>query len=119
MGEEKWNHMAGTALQITLYQANDEIKQTFTRTIIPWGVLKKAITLTRSLDEENITEKDMDSIAGLVVEAFGNQFTIKDLDESSDIGEMLSVLKNIVTRASMLVQANPTIPPSRKKRRSS
>jgi len=110
--------MAGTPIRITLYSANDEVKQTYTRMVIPWGILKKAIALMRSFDQASVAEKDMDAIASLVVEAFGNQFTVKDLDESSDIGDMLSVLQNIVARASALVQANPTMPPSPKRKRS-
>jgi len=112
--------MAGTPITITLYGANDEVKKTYSRTVIPWGILKKAIALTKNLDEENVSS--LDAIAGLVVEAFGNQFSIQDLDEGADFGEMISALQNIVARASALVQANqvnPTMAPgSRKNKRS-
>ena len=112
----------GTPITITLYGANDEEKQTFSRTVIPWGILKKAITVSKTIDTENAGSIDVDAIAGLVVEAFGNQFSIKDLDAGADVGEMISVLQNIVARASALVQANqvnPTMAPgSRKNKRS-
>jgi hypothetical protein len=111
--------MSGTPITITLYGANDEEKQTFSRTVIPWGILKKAIALSKSINEDAVGSQDIDAIAGLVVEAFGNQFTIQDLDVGADVGEMISVLKNIVARAGALVQANPTMAPgSRKKKRS-
>ena len=110
--------MAGTPITITLYGANDEEKQTFSRTVIPWGILKKAISLTKSINAEAVGSQDIDGIAGLVVEAFGNQFSIQDLDAGADVGEMISVLQNIVARASVLVQANPTMAPGSKKRKS-
>jgi hypothetical protein len=107
--------MTGTPITITIYDAHDEPKP-YSRTVIPWGVLKKAIALTKTIEKEHVTEQDMDAIAGLIVDAFGNQFAIEDLDKGADIGDMLAVLQSIVARASALVQANPTLPvPSRKK----
>lgn len=108
--------MTGTAITITLYSADNEVKQTYTRTVIPWGILKKAIALTRSLDQEQVGSEDIDAVAALVVEAFGSQFTVQDLDQGADIGEMMSVLQGIVARASALVKVNPTVTPTPSKR---
>jgi len=108
--------MSGTPIKITLYGADDEGKE-FSRSIIPWGILKKAIGLTKSIDQKDVGEKDMDAIAGLIVEAFGDQFTIKELDNGADIGEMIAVLENIVARASALVKSNPTLRPSLNKKK--
>lgn len=108
--------MSGTPLTITLYASGDE-GQTYTRSIIPWGILKKAIALTKSVDQKNIGEKDMDAMAGLIVEAFGNQFSVNDLDNGADVGEMFTVLQNIVARAGALVRANPTIASSSKRKK--
>ena len=109
--------MAGTPLTITLYGPDSEPGKEYSRSIIPWGILKKAIALTKSIDQKDVTGADMDAIAGLVVEAFGDQFTLKDLDQGADIGEMLSILHSIVARASTLVRANPTPTPSSKKKK--
>jgi len=116
---EKWKElMANTPITITLYGANDEEKRTYSRAIIPWGTLKRAIRLTKSVNQNAISEGDMDAIAGLVVEAFGEQFTLDELDKGADIGEMLVVLENIVSRAGALVKANPTnLPPSNSKKK--
>jgi len=108
--------MPGTPIKITLYGADAEGKD-YSRSIIPWGILKKAIALTKSIDQENVEEKDMDAIAALIVEAFGDQFSIQDLDNGADIGEMIAVLENIVARASTLVKSNPTMMPSSRKRK--
>ena len=108
----------GTPLSIVLYGADDDPIKEYTRSIIPWGILKKSIALTRAIGKKDVAEADVDAIAGLVVEAFGNQFTIQELDAGADIGEMLTVLQSIVARAGELVNANPTVTPSRTKRRS-
>jgi len=61
----------------------------------------------------------MDAIAGLIVDVFGNQFSVQDLDNGADVGEMLAVLQGIVARASALVKANPTdLPPKVKPKKS-
>jgi hypothetical protein len=110
--------LPSTPITITLYEADDEIKKTYSRTVVPWGILKKAIALTKSLDTEKVRTEEIDAIAGLVVETFSNQFSIQDLDAGADVNEMISVLQSIVTRASALVQANPTVTPGSKKPRS-
>jgi len=53
----------------------------------------------------------VDQIAGLVVEVFSDQFTLEDLDNGADVGEMLAVIQNIVARANG-VSLNPTPPES-------
>jgi hypothetical protein len=113
---EKWKETMQAPIKITLYGAGEEPKQEYTCAIIPWGVLKKAIALTKSIDQNDVGEEDMDAIAALVVQAFGNQFTVQDVDAGADIGEMLAVMQSIVARASNLVQANPTPLPTAKKR---
>jgi len=40
--------MPPTPIRLTLYTANDEVNKEYSRSTIPWGVLKKAITLTMS-----------------------------------------------------------------------
>lgn len=106
--------MIGTPIKITLYTSEGEVKQEYSCSLIPWGILKKAIALTKGIDQANIAEQDLDAIAQLVVDVFGKQFSIADLDTGADIGEMMSVLQAVVSRASGLVQANPTPPISSK-----
>ena len=48
-------------------------------------------------------------VTGLVVEAFGNKFSIQDLKDGADIGEMMAVLNVIVNKAAVGMP-NPTIP---------
>lgn len=108
--------MIGTPIKITLYSSSGEPMQEYSCSLIPWGILKKAIALTKGMDPENIGEQNLDAIAQLVVDVFGKQFSIADLDTGADIGEMMSVLQAVVSRASVLVTPNPTPPvPSKTK----
>lgn len=102
--------MAGSPITLTLYGANDEVVGEYSRTIIPWGILKRAIRLSKSMDKENPADEDMDAIAGLVVEVFGNQFTVEDLSNGADVSEMVTVLTAIMSKANAVMPANPTKP---------
>lgn len=95
-------------LTIHLYDGNDKITKTFSRQRIPWGVLKRAIRMAETLDEENITAEDLDNIAGLVSDAFGGDVTIEELDKYGDISEMMTVIQGIIERATVTVP-NPQV----------
>jgi len=97
-------------MEITLYGPDNEVKATYTRLFVPWKLLKVAVRLAKELDPQNLTEADTDALAGLVVETFGNQFSIQDLDEGADITEMVTVLQQIVSKARGGVP--PVNPPS-------
>lgn len=124
-----------TAISISLYGKDDELIKTYTREIIPWGILKKATRLMDSLDEtsaapqkkwfwENLfgkkenkerpEEKQMEAISQFVVDLFGNQFTVKDLENGADVGEIMTVFQSVIARANATVKGNPTTRQPRK-----
>lgn len=94
---------------IHLYGEDNEIEHSFTRSFVPWKMLKKAVKLSQEVDFDKLKAEDVDQIAGLVVEVFGDQFTLEDLDNGADVSEMLVVIQNIVARANA-IQLNPTPP---------
>lgn len=96
-----------TPLHITLYDANDEVIAEHDRNHVRWGILKAAMRLAQNFNSENPSEAEVDALAGLVVDAFGNQFSISDL-ENADIDEMLAILNQIVAKAGSLMRSNPT-----------
>ena len=99
-----------TPMVITLYDPEtDEIKATYSRMFVPWKLLKLAVRLAKTLDAQNMTEEDVDSLAGLVVEVFGNRFSIQDLSDGADVGEMMTVLNTIIAKARGAMP-NPTPP---------
>ncbi len=100
-------------ISIKLYGPDDEELKTCTRSVIPWGILKKAIRINQTIGKKaggDLDEEDVDALAGLVVEIFGDQFTVEDLDKGADVSEMMAVIQAIVARAGALVQADPTAP---------
>lgn len=98
-------------MQITLYDENSEPVKSFTRGFVPWKLLKRAVRLANSMDKAKMKEEDLDELAGLVVETFGNQFTVEQLNDGADVSEMMAVLTAIVSAASgSMAPANPTNP---------
>lgn len=88
-------------IQLTLYDPEtNEVVSDHTRIFVPWGILKKAVGLTH-MDRNNLTEEDVDMIAGIVVETFGNKFSVSDLDKGADLEEMMAVVDNIIARATL------------------
>lgn len=97
-----------TPMVIRLYDKDNEFVE-FTRLFVPWKLLKVAVNLSKTIstNPENTTEEDVNALASLVVEVFGNQFSIEDLNEKADISDMISVLQTIVSKAT---GSNPTFP---------
>jgi hypothetical protein len=101
--------MAGTPISITLYGEGDEVLSTHTRMFVPWKILKAAVKLSKGMDKDAMTEEDVNTLAALVVEAFGNKFSIDDLNEHADLSDMMNVLQMIIGKATNGM-ANPTLP---------
>jgi hypothetical protein len=103
-----------TPIEITLYDPEtDEVKQTYSRAFVPWEVLKATIRLIPMLnsdDPSSMSEDLIEEMAGLVAEAFGNRFSAQEASRGCDIGEMLTVLINIMARAEQLMPATPANP---------
>ena len=97
-------------MEITLYGDDNEVKATYSRMFVPWKLLKKAIVLAKHLDKDNLTEDNIDELAGLVVEVFGNKFSVAELNDGADVGEMMTVFTAIISKAQMGAPANPTQP---------
>ena len=108
MAEEKLK-----LLQITLYGEDDEIKDTYTRSFVPWKLLKQAVRISKEMDPANIKEEDIDLLAGLVVEVFGNKFSVADLNDGADVEAMIAVLNTILSKARLNMPGNPTLPPAK------
>lgn len=93
---------------IHIYGKDDEVMGTYTRSFIPWKILKKAVKLSSTLDPNKLTEENVEELAALVVASFGDQFTVDDLNDGADVGEMMAVLRQIVSRANGGVESPRT-----------
>jgi hypothetical protein len=106
-------------IEITFYEADDEntVKARYTRSIVPWGVLKRAIKFAKSVDLTKLQDLSdfadlpddlADELSSIVVFAFGDRFSMLDLEKYVDTNDMMAVLNNILARAGNA--ANPTPP---------
>ncbi len=102
-------------LKITLYDPEtDEVKKDYTRSFIPWRLLKKSIRMSKvlaNIDQENLQDEDVDAITSLVVDVFNDQFTVEELNNGADLMEMIAVIQGIIARA----EGVPVNPPPKGK----
>jgi len=95
-------------IELTLYDPEtNEVIKTYTRSFVPWGILKRAIRMKNSITTADVKEEDLDEIASLVVAIFGDQFSLEQLNAGADIGEMASVVRAVISRASQFVEGRP------------
>ncbi|BCY18693.1 hypothetical protein hrd7_25420 [Leptolinea sp. HRD-7] len=103
--------MSGAPIVLTFYnQETHDVEKTFSQAFIPWRMMKKVAKLLKiNLDPENLDEKTVDEISGLVVDVFCGRFTAEELENHTDLEEMVTVLQAIMTKVSgMLPDGNPT-----------
>lgn len=121
-------------IKLTLYDADDTEIETYERSRIPWGILKKAIALQTKVkqaetkeeakqwwqiwkkDEETSTEDaQILAISQFVVELFEKKFTVRQLEEGADVSEVMAVFRAVLARANAAVGqvVNPQKPSPR------
>ena len=99
------------SIELELYDEDSEVVKSLHRVVVPWGILKKAIRMGKVLDKpgDEMTEDDINQVSDLVVEIFGeDKVTRAELDKYADIGDMMAVLMNIISRARGII---PNAPP--------
>ncbi len=101
-------------LVLHLYDENNEVTKTCTRSFVPWKMLKKAINLYKQIGSkppEDYEESDIDALTEYVMALFNGQgLTIELLDEQSDVTEMMALIRSVVNRAKGIM--DPTLPPT-------
>ena len=104
-------------IELHLYNDQDEVTDTLTRTRIPSYLLDMAIDLQASMADSD--KPNTDALFDFIVEFYGHKVEREDLKKQTDLGECLSVLQSIITRATQLTmqyaQANPQVPSPKKK----
>lgn len=100
------------AIELTLYNSDNEPVKELSRLIIPWGVLKKSIRLARMITKkaDELGEEDLDSLTSLIIQVFGeDKVTAEELEAGADIGDMIATIQQVVARGQGLV---PNPPPA-------
>lgn len=112
-------------IKLTLYNADDEPIETYERSRIPWGILKKAIVLQTKIKQAETNEEGRQwwqvwkkdertsvedaqilAISQFVVELFGNKFSVRQLEDGADTPEVLSVFRAVLARANQAVNSS-------------
>ena len=102
-------------VRITFYNPDDSIKAEFCKLRIPLGLVDIALDLAENMEQRSDRET-WDAVKAFIVEAFGEQFTLNELNEGADLGDILSVFNTIVAKienASRSFNPNPQRPGSR------
>jgi hypothetical protein len=94
-------------VSLTLYDNNDEVIKTYQKSVIKWGLMKKAIRLGKGMSDEDFGEADFDKISEFVCELFDNQFTLQELENGADVAEVFTAFKAVINKAqSMNISPN-------------
>ena len=87
-------------IELSLYDENDEVIRTYSKSIVRWGILKQAIKLAKILDESGgFGDSDMDAISAFVCRLFDDQFTVEELENGAEVSEIMSCFRTVVRRA--------------------
>lgn len=86
-------------ISLNLYDENDEVTNTLEKSVIKWGIMKKAIRLGKNINVENFEENDFDKISAFVCEVFDNKVTVDELETGADMGDVFSVFKSVINKA--------------------
>lgn len=102
-------------LRITLYGVNDEIKKELTRSIVPWGILERAIDLQdvfQNIDTAalaNVSRDQIEELTSFVTFIFDDQVTADELKRGASLEDMFTLYTQIFTMVSQVMQKNPMI----------
>ena len=99
-------------VELTIYDSENEPVKKLSRLIVPWGVLKKAVRLAKSIakNPDDLGESDLDELTGLIIQVFGeDKITREELEAGADIGDMIVTIQAIVGRGQGLL---PNAPPA-------
>jgi hypothetical protein len=102
-------------LRITLYGVNDEIKKELTRSIVPWGILERAIDLQdvfQNIDTAalaNVSRDQIEELTSFVTFIFDDQVTADELKRGASLEDMFTLYTQIFTIVFQVMQKNPMI----------
>jgi hypothetical protein len=114
--------MTTAPIELNLYNENDEVIGTLSRSRIPSYLLDMAIELQSKFAAGGQDEggaQNADALFDFIVEFYGGKITREELKKQTDLIECMAVLRSIITRASGLAmefaKANPPVPSPKKR----
>ena len=102
-------------LKIVIYGVDDEIKRTVTRSIVPWGILERALDIQEQFDSLGVSDaqpqlnrEQIQTLTDFVVYVFDDQITADELKRGASIQDMLALYNQIFKMVSQVMPKNPT-----------
>ncbi|MVB11624.1 hypothetical protein CAFE_23460 [Caprobacter fermentans] len=91
-------------IELHIYDDNGEVKETYKLCIIPWGMMKKAVSVFDKLSESKNESGDIDEMTGFLCDLFKNRFTPDDLNEHADAKEVMAAISAV---SAEIISTNP------------
>lgn len=110
--------MTITAITLNLYNSENEVERTLSRSFLPWGILELAIDLQQDFEsletDENgkvvgIEKENIMKLTNFMVYVFGDQVSAEEIKKGASIEDMFSAYSQIFTMVSQIMKKNPTI----------
>jgi len=99
-------------IQITFYNPDDSVKAEYSKLRIPLGLVDIALDMSENQEPKSDRET-WTAIKSFIVEVFGEQFTLDELNKGADLGDIISVFNMIVAKIGNVLKSfnpNPTRP---------
>lgn len=96
-------------LLLNFYSPTDELLKTYSRNGTPAGVMRKVMDLFGDVDgkapvEIQANKELLDNLASVIVELYGDQFTMDELYKQSYFDEWFPLIMQIMQRAQTVQQ---------------
>lgn len=104
-------------LSIKLYGVDNEVKREVTRSIVPWGVLEKAIDLQEQFENvevapdgmpRRVTKEQVQQLTDFVVFIFDDTVTREELKRGASLGDMFALYNQVFQMVGQIMPKNPT-----------
>lgn len=107
-------------IKLTIYNEDSEPVKELQTSIIPWGIMKRAIKLVKTLKVSEgmsqtelldaLDDESIDTMTALVADVFGGKVSVEELNRGVELGEMLPVIMAIINKAFSGMGGDPTRP---------
>ncbi len=104
-------------LKLTLYGVDNEIKREITRSIVPWGVLERALDIQDALESLDfdaqgnplgIGREQVQLLTDFVVFVFDDTVTGEEIKRGASLTDMFALYRQIFAMVQQTMPKNPT-----------
>jgi len=105
-------------IELKLYDENNEIVKTLTRSFVPWGILEIAIELQEDFSGVGIAQdgspinigvEQIEKLTEFVVFIFGDAVSTDELKKGASLVDIFSVFRQVFAMVEGIMAKNPTI----------